>query len=166
MCELCVFGRELPSSSSSLSSHYLVGFGLCLLELDSAFQALYKADSPLSWQVRIREHLAQSRLNQSQDGKRSNHDLRLEEIVLDPEHPDRKVFKHSDCFAWSHEDMVGIDPNVISHKLNVDANFKPIKQKRRKFAPERNKVINDEVDNLLKTGKIREIKYPAEILGL
>ncbi|RRC79860.1 reverse transcriptase-like protein, partial [Escherichia coli] len=56
--------------------------------------------------------------------------------------------------------MVGIDPNVISHKLNVDPTFKPIKQKRRKFAPERNKVINDEVDNLLKTGKIREVKYP------
>ncbi|KAJ9536182.1 hypothetical protein OSB04_un000642 [Centaurea solstitialis] len=57
--------------------------------------------------------------------------------------------------------MVGIDPNVISHKLNVDPTFKPIKQKRRKFAPERNKVINDEVDNLLKIGKIREVKYPA-----
>ncbi|KAJ9544554.1 hypothetical protein OSB04_024261 [Centaurea solstitialis] len=68
--------------------------------------------------------------------------------------------EHSDCFAWSHEDMVGIDPNIISHKLNVDPSFKPIKQKRRKFAPERNKVINDEVDNLLKTGKIREVKYP------
>ncbi|KAJ9556652.1 hypothetical protein OSB04_011266 [Centaurea solstitialis] len=68
--------------------------------------------------------------------------------------------EHSDCFAWSHEDMVGIDPNIISHKLNVDPTFKPIKQKRHKFAPERNKVINDEVDNLLKTGKIREVKYP------
>ncbi|KAI3757692.1 hypothetical protein L6452_05235 [Arctium lappa] len=56
--------------------------------------------------------------------------------------------------------MVGIDPNVISHNLNVDPSFKPIKQKCRKFAPERNKVINDEVDNLLKTGKIREVKYP------
>ncbi|KAJ9567722.1 hypothetical protein OSB04_003688 [Centaurea solstitialis] len=32
--------------------------------------------------------------------------------------------------------------------------------KSRKFAPECNKVINDEVDNLLKTGKIREVKYP------
>ncbi|KAJ9536552.1 hypothetical protein OSB04_un000251 [Centaurea solstitialis] len=68
--------------------------------------------------------------------------------------------EHSDCFAWSHEDMVGIDPNIISHKQNVDPTFKPIKQKRCKFAPERNKVINDEVDNLLKTGKIREVKYP------
>ncbi|KAI3746808.1 hypothetical protein L6452_09249 [Arctium lappa] len=66
---------------------------------------------------------------------------------------------HYDCFAWTHEDMVGIDPSIISHKLNIDPSFKPVQQKRRKFAPERNKVINDEVDNLLKTGKIREVKY-------
>ncbi|KAJ9548227.1 hypothetical protein OSB04_020770 [Centaurea solstitialis] len=114
----------------------------------------------------------------SQDGVRSYDDLQLEEVVLDHKHPDRKVFvgatltpniknsiisflqEHSDCFAWSHEDMVGIDPNIISHKLNVDPTFKPVKQKRRKFAPERNKVINEEVENLLKTGKIREVKYP------
>ncbi|KAJ9565054.1 hypothetical protein OSB04_001020 [Centaurea solstitialis] len=50
--------------------------------------------------------------------------------------------EHSDCFAWSHEDMVGIDPDIISHKLNVDPSFKPVKQKRRKFAPERNKLAN------------------------
>ncbi|KAJ9560591.1 hypothetical protein OSB04_005751 [Centaurea solstitialis] len=61
--------------------------------------------------------------------------------------------------------MVGIDPNVISHKLNEDPTFKPIKQKRRKFAPERNKIFNDEVDNLLKTGKIREVKYPARMVS-
>ncbi|KAI3747104.1 hypothetical protein L6452_09549 [Arctium lappa] len=71
-----------------------------------------------------------------------------------------KQTDHYDCFAWTHEDMVGIDPSIISHKLNIDPSFKPIQQKRRKFAPERNKVINDEVDNLLKTGKIREVKYP------
>ncbi|KAI3719985.1 hypothetical protein L6452_20892 [Arctium lappa] len=71
-----------------------------------------------------------------------------------------KQTDHNDCCAWMHEDMVGIDPSIISHKLNVDPSFKPVQQKRRKFAPERNKVINDEVDNLLKTGKIREVKYP------
>ncbi|KAJ9535060.1 hypothetical protein OSB04_un001867 [Centaurea solstitialis] len=111
----------------------------------------------------------------SQDGVRSYDDLQLEEVVLDHKHPDRKVFvgatltpdiknniisflqERSDCFAWSHEDMVRIDPDIISHNLNVDPSFKPIKQKRRKFVPERNKVINDEVDNLLKTGKIKEL---------
>lgn len=68
--------------------------------------------------------------------------------------------KNVSCFAWSHEDMVGIEPDIITHKLNVDPNSKPVKQKRRKFAPERNMIVNEEVDKLLKAGKIREVKYP------
>ena len=27
---------------------------------------------------------------------------------------------NSDCFAWSHADMPGIDPEIIMHKLQVD----------------------------------------------
>ncbi|XP_074313636.1 uncharacterized protein LOC141648823 [Silene latifolia] len=47
-----------------------------------------------------------------------------------------------DCFAWSHSDMLGIDPSLITHRLNVDPIFPPVQQKRQKFAPERNEVIN------------------------
>ena len=65
-----------------------------------------------------------------------------------------------DCFAWSHEDMTGISSEVIVHRLNVDPSFKPVRQKRRKFAPERNKIINDEVDKLLNIGSVREVQYP------
>ncbi|KAL5579969.1 hypothetical protein UlMin_012411 [Ulmus minor] len=36
---------------------------------------------------------------------------------------------HRDIFAWSHEDMSGIDPKVIVHHLNIDPSFRPIKQK-------------------------------------
>jgi hypothetical protein len=35
--------------------------------------------------------------------------------------------RNSDVFAWSHEDMPGIDPSVIVHKLNVDMNHRPMK---------------------------------------
>ena len=31
-----------------------------------------------------------------------------------------------DIFAWSHEDMLGISPRVIEHKLNVDPEKKPV----------------------------------------
>ena len=31
-----------------------------------------------------------------------------------------------DVFAWSHEDMPGINPGVITHRLNVSPSFKPI----------------------------------------
>ena len=67
---------------------------------------------------------------------------------------------YKDCFAWGNEDMIGIDPSVITHALNVNPKMPPVKQKRRKFAPERNQVINDEVKSLLESGKIREVKYP------
>ena len=44
-------------------------------------------------------------------------------------------------FAWSHEDMPGIDPIVITHRLNMHPSSKPVHQKKRVFAPERNNVI-------------------------
>ncbi|CAH9122596.1 unnamed protein product [Cuscuta epithymum] len=56
--------------------------------------------------------------------------------------------------------MTGIDPQVITHKLNVNPAHKPVKQKRRRFARERNDIINQEVETLLRTGKIREVNYP------
>ena len=31
-----------------------------------------------------------------------------------------------DVFAWTHEDMPGIDPSVIVHRLNVSPSFSPI----------------------------------------
>jgi len=49
--------------------------------------------------------------------------------------------RNNDVFAWSHEDMPGIDPSVIVHKLNVDPNHRPMKQRRRTFAAERNHAV-------------------------
>ena len=66
-----------------------------------------------------------------------------------------------EVFAWKQEDMGGVDPAVITHKLNVNPSFKPVKQKRRSFAPERKKEINEEVGKLLQAKPIREVEYPA-----
>ena len=35
--------------------------------------------------------------------------------------------KSIDVFAWSHEDMSGIDLSVITHRLNVNPSSKPIR---------------------------------------
>ena len=56
--------------------------------------------------------------------------------------------------------MGGIDPTVITHRQNVSPSLKPVKQKRRSFAPERQKAINEEVGKLLQAGAIREVEYP------
>ena len=34
-----------------------------------------------------------------------------------------------DVFAWSHEDIPGISPKIIQHKLNVDPERKPVQQR-------------------------------------
>ncbi|XP_074377797.1 uncharacterized protein LOC141719326 [Apium graveolens] len=65
-----------------------------------------------------------------------------------------------DTFAWEHDNITGISPDVITHKLNVDPKHPPVQQKRRKFGAERNKIINEEVNRLLKAGMIREVDYP------
>ena len=67
--------------------------------------------------------------------------------------------KNKDVFEWKQADMGGIDPTVITHRMNVSPSFKPVKQKRRSFAPDRQKAINEEVGKLLQAGAIREVEY-------
>ena len=56
--------------------------------------------------------------------------------------------------------MTGIDPDIAVHRLQVDPDHPPVKQKRRKFTPEWNKVVNEEVQKLLDIGSVREVHYP------
>ena len=101
----------------------------------------------------------------------------LEDISLDENNPERCtrvgadleekikkdlihfLKKNIDVFAWSHENMPGIDPSVITHRLNVCPSSKPVWQKKRVFAPERDNVIKDEVQKLIVAKFIREVYY-------
>ena len=91
---------------------------------------------------------------------------RLEEIVLDDSKPDKMtkigtltspmvrralttfLRDNQDVFAWSHDDMPGINPSVMVHRLNVLPFFPPIRQKKRVFASERDQAIVEEVHKL------------------
>ncbi|KAK4382984.1 hypothetical protein Sango_2820400 [Sesamum angolense] len=39
--------------------------------------------------------------------------------------------ENTDVFAWSTPDLVGINPNIAVHSLNLDPIFPPVKQKKR-----------------------------------
>ena len=60
-----------------------------------------------------------------------------------------------DCFAWSHTNITDIDPEVTIHHLRVS--YPLVRQKQRKFAPERNFIINEEVQKLIDIGSVREV---------
>ena len=57
-------------------------------------------------------------------------------------------------------------PKVIEHKLNVNPEKKPVQQKRRAFAPERNQAITNEVNKLLVVGFICEVNYPEWLANI
>ncbi|XP_077242376.1 uncharacterized protein LOC143882870 [Tasmannia lanceolata] len=67
---------------------------------------------------------------------------------------------NADVFAWAPTDMPGINPEVSSHRLGVDPTCRPVKQKKRHFALERQMAIREEVERLLRADFIREIQYP------
>jgi hypothetical protein len=50
---------------------------------------------------------------------------------------------------------------VIEHKLGIDPAFKPIKQKERRYTPERRETIRLEVNKLLEAGFIMPVNYPS-----
>jgi hypothetical protein len=57
--------------------------------------------------------------------------------------------------------MSGILREVIEHKLGIDPAFKPIKQKERRYTPERRETIRLEVNKLLEAEFIRPVVYPS-----
>ena len=56
--------------------------------------------------------------------------------------------------------MLGIDPLVMVHRLNVSPSFPPIRQRKWLFAPKRNRVTAEEVYKLQYAEFIREVYYP------
>ncbi|KAK6123773.1 hypothetical protein DH2020_042483 [Rehmannia glutinosa] len=55
-----------------------------------------------------------------------------------------------DVFAWSAEDLGGVDLKKVTHHLNVDPERKPVNKKKRPFGWDKDKIIQEEVDKLLR----------------
>ena len=62
--------------------------------------------------------------------------------------------------------MLEISPKVITHRLNIDPKVKPVRQKKIPFAPERQKVIDEEVNKLLAADFIRKATYPDWLVNV
>ncbi|XP_070009957.1 uncharacterized protein [Nicotiana sylvestris] len=80
----------------------------------------------------------------------------LEPVVLFAQWPDKKVY----IGANLSQGMRGIPLEVMTHKLNEDLLYPPVKQKKRKQGTFKNQVIQEVFQKLLKIGSIREVKNP------
>ena len=57
-----------------------------------------------------------------------------------------------EIFAWSYEDMLGLDTDIVVHRLPTKEDFPPVKQKVRRMRPEMSEKIKAEVMKQLNAG--------------
>uniref|UniRef100_A0A2N9FIR5 RNase H type-1 domain-containing protein n=1 Tax=Fagus sylvatica TaxID=28930 RepID=A0A2N9FIR5_FAGSY len=65
-----------------------------------------------------------------------------------------------EVFAWSYEDMPGIDTDIVQHSIPTDPTFRPVKQKLRRMKPEWTLKIKEEVEKQYNAGFLKVVNYP------
>ncbi|RVW53449.1 Transposon Ty3-I Gag-Pol polyprotein [Vitis vinifera] len=65
-----------------------------------------------------------------------------------------------DVFAWSYEDMPGLDPSIVQHRLPLLPHARPFKQKLRRFAPSLELAGEKEIQKQLSVGFLSVVEYP------
>ena len=72
-----------------------------------------------------------------------------------------KLFKEfRDIFAWSYDEMPGIDPRIVEHEINTYPNAKAVQQHLRAVNPRKAPTIKAEIEKLLKASFI----YPVPLM--
>ena len=71
--------------------------------------------------------------------------------------------EYKDVFVFGPEEMFGIAPTVMEHRLNVDPYHRPVIQKKCYMGLERAAAANAEVQKLLEAGFIQECQYPKSV---
>ena len=66
-----------------------------------------------------------------------------------------------DIFAWTYEQMPGLDENLVTHELHIAPGSRPVKQHARVFRHEIESQIKEEINKLLKVGFIKPIHHPT-----
>ena len=89
-------------------------------------------------------------------------------IVNNPEKEQMiNLFKEfSDVFAWSYQDMPGLDPQIASHKIPLYPDVSPKKQKLRRMNPEMSLKIKEEVMKQWEAGFLEVAKYPQWVANV
>ena len=70
-----------------------------------------------------------------------------------------KDFK--EVFAWSYEDMPGIDPEIVQHRIPLDPEARSVKQKLKRIRPDWALKIKEEVTKQIDAGFQLVSEYPT-----
>ena len=73
---------------------------------------------------------------------------------------------YNDVFAWSYQDMPGLDIDIVVHRLSLREECAPVKQKLRRVKPEMLLKIKEEVKKQLDAGFLEVSKYPQWVANI
>ena len=65
-----------------------------------------------------------------------------------------------DVFAWSYEDMPGLDPTIVQHHLPILPHARSAKQKLRRLHPRWSLQVKEEIQKQLSVGFLSVVEYP------
>ncbi|RVW93290.1 Transposon Ty3-I Gag-Pol polyprotein [Vitis vinifera] len=65
-----------------------------------------------------------------------------------------------DVFAWSYEDMPGLDPSIVQHHLPLLSHVRPVKQKLRRLHHRWSLQVNEEIQKQLSVGFLSVVECP------
>ena len=73
---------------------------------------------------------------------------------------------YNDVFAWLHQDMPGLDIDIVVHRLPLREECMPVKQKLRRVKPEMLLKIKEEVKKQLDAGFLEVARYPQWVANI
>ena len=71
-----------------------------------------------------------------------------------------------DVFAWSYEDMWGLDPQLYQHQIHLSTDAKPVAQQRYRMNLNYAAKVKEEIDKLLRVGFIRLVNQATWLAQL
>ena len=74
--------------------------------------------------------------------------------------------EYVDVFAWSYEDMPGLDTDIVVHRLPLKPECPPVKQKPRRTRPDMALKIKEEVEKQLNAGFLSVSEYPQWVANI
>ena len=67
---------------------------------------------------------------------------------------------YQDIFAWSYQDMPSLSSDMVQHRLPLNPECSPVKQKLRRMMPETSSKIKEEEKKQYDVGFLATARYP------
>ena len=74
--------------------------------------------------------------------------------------------EYTDVFSWLYADMLGLDTNIMVHKLSLIEGCKPVKQKLRRTTPYILIKVKEEVKKQWDAGFLEVVKFPQRVSNI